>query len=308
MLEPSQPSKLSRSIVKALLYSDIFQYPLTSKEIFGRLESNHVSQPDVDRALENLASQQLVFRFDDFFSVRNDGSLLERRKKGNALAENMMPKALRRARLIYRFPFVRAVMFSGSLSKNYADEKSDADFFIVTTPGRLWLTRVILFSFRKIFLFSSNKFFCTNYFIDEDHLTIEEQNQFTAVEMATLVPVFGFSVYKKLIEHNEWIYRYLPNFKPATESKGATTSFTPKQLMEAVLSILPVKRLESLLMKISVARWKHRNRHKISPADFPIAFKATPHVSKSHPFFYQKKVLDSYEKKIDTFFSQHRLP
>ena len=105
-----------------------------------------------------------------------------------------MHKALRNARLIFHFPFTRAIMISGSLSKNYADEASDVDYFIIVKPGRLWIARTLLIIYKRIFLMNSKKYFCVNYFIDEDHLEIEEKNLFTAVELTTLIPIHGFTL------------------------------------------------------------------------------------------------------------------
>lgn len=298
---------LSRSIVKALLYSDIFQYPLTAKEVFSRLETNHVSQEDVDLELENLAAQRLVFRDKNFFSIRSDASQIERREKGNALADKMMPKALRRARLIYHFPFVRAVMFSGSLSKNYADANSDVDFFIITATGRLWIARTLLAIYQKTFLFNSKKYFCINYFIDEDHLTIEEQNVFTSVEMATLIPIYNFPLYLKLLKANTWVKIFLPNFQAASQSKAQPTFSGAKQVLEALFSFTVFDKLDGFLMKRTVDRWRHLHRHKFSPGDFEIAFKAKPYVSKGHAHFYQKKTIETFQQRVDEFFSTHRM-
>src|SRR5690606_3777846 len=104
--------------------------------------------------------------------------------RGNLMANKFSDIARKKAKLISQFPFVRGVMASGSLSKGYADEKSDIDFFIITIPNRLWIARTLLVLYKRIFLLNSHKFFCVNYFVDEKHLGIEEKNLFTATELA----------------------------------------------------------------------------------------------------------------------------
>jgi hypothetical protein len=56
--------------------------------------------------------------------------------------------------------------------------------------------------------------FCLNYFIDEEKLQIKEQNIFTAVEVATLMPLKGRTVFKDFFQANDWVYQYLPNHNP----------------------------------------------------------------------------------------------
>jgi hypothetical protein len=41
--------------------------------------------------------------------------------------------------------------------------------------------------------------------------------------------------------------------------------------------------------------------------DFSIAFESTENVSRSHPGFYQKRVLHQYQEKINEFEKQHDL-
>ncbi len=48
------------------------------------------------------------------------------------MAEEIMPKALKRAQLIMSFPYVESVSISGALAKNYYDDDGDIDFFIIT--------------------------------------------------------------------------------------------------------------------------------------------------------------------------------
>jgi predicted nucleotidyltransferase len=47
-----------------------------------------------------------------------------------------MELARKKAAFISKFPFIRGIFVSGSLSKNYADDKSDLDFFVVTSDGQ----------------------------------------------------------------------------------------------------------------------------------------------------------------------------
>jgi hypothetical protein len=59
--------------------------------------------------------------------------------------------------------------------------------------------------------------------------------------------------------------------------------------------------LNEWLMNKSIAHWKRRYKHDLHPADFEIAFRSTTGISKSHPQFFQKKVLTLYDQKIKDF-------
>lgn len=294
---------LTRSILKTVLYSDLFRYPLTPEEIFQRMETNHVTQQDVDQELDSLVKAGILFRSERLHAIQNDPQLFDNRKAGNHLALKMMPRATKRAQLIYQFPFVRAVLISGSLSKNYANSESDVDFFIVTTQGRLWITRTLLAFFQKIFLLNSRKYFCINYLVDESDLEIEERNIFTATELATLIPICGCDAYMALMRANSWVHQFLPNFhassKPSTKDRGGLV----KKSIEWVLSFPIFNSLERVFMNTTARHWQSLHSKKYPSDQFRIAFKATPHVAKSHPDFHQKRVIELFEKRVAEYFN-----
>lgn len=294
---------MSRAIIKALLYSDIFHYPLTAEEIFERLEIPCSNIEAVKNELNQLVEAQVVYLFEDFYSLRDDVSLAIRRSAGNKMAKDIMPRAIRRSRLIFSFPFVRAVMISGSLSKNFLDKNGDIDFFIVTTPGKVWLTRGLLALFQRIVLFNSHKYFCVNYYIDHDHLELDERNIFTATEVATLKPVCGYEHYEKLLECNPWIAEYYPQFKPAAVTSHRSFGWWPKGLVERMLTPF-ASGLDSFVMRRLTERAYRLYAGKFEKPDFDVAFKATRHVSKNHVGNYQRKITDKFNQRVRSFFSE----
>lgn len=288
---------LAQSIIKTMTYFDLFLYPLKSEEIFYFLSTNHVNESDVRRELTTLSQNGLIFNHEDFFLLQNSTSLILRRKKGNLTAEKYLDIANRKATLIMRCPFVRGVLVSGSLSKNYADENSDIDFFIITQPQKLWISRFLLMAYKKIFLLNSHKYFCINYFIDFNHLQIEEKNIFTATELSTLIPLQGKEYCDKLVQSNQWVKEFLPNYTPrSTKEVPVSTTNKMKVTAEAIIGLLGFKWMDFFLMKLFFIRWTYKANH--NETDFKIAFKTNKHVSKSHPKHYQKKVLQLYEDRL----------
>jgi hypothetical protein len=295
-------NETSQSVLKALLYYDIFNYPLTSREVYINLPTNHVTEKEIDCTLNELCSRGCVFKLGNFYSVQNNNDLIERREKGNQQAQKFFYLAQRQADRIYSFPFVRSVMASGSLSKNYMDEESDLDFFIITSPGRLWIARMLLIMYKRIFLFNSHKRFCVNYFVDEDHLEIEEKNIFTATELTTLMPLAGKKYYPLLFSKNTWTQTFLPNrCASSTENENADASRILKKGTESLINFLGGDKLDNLFMNLTLKRWQRLYNKKYEESDFKIAFKTKKYVSKNHPNFYQKTVIDTYKSKLESF-------
>ncbi len=287
-----------KNILLALLYFDIFNYPLTENEI--KLFSPQKMADGWQSSLLSLTEKGMIYFIDGFYSLQNDASLIKRRKDGNRLAEKKIKTAGRISKLISCFPFVRSVMLSGSISKGYMDEKSDIDYFIITEQGRLWFVRGGMAFIRRFLFFNSRKYLCTNYFIDINNLEIEEKNIFTAIEVATLKPMIGKSYAASFQKANTWSSDYLPN----QHQSGDLISEGINPLKSSIETILRNKffdRFDQWVMKKFISRWRSNHRHQMNEKDFSIAFQSDGHVSRSHPEFYQKKVLSAYQCKIIEF-------
>lgn len=304
MQNSANHEELKSSIIKALLYSDIFSYPLTANEIYQRLSTNHTTTAEVAGELCAMKQSGLVFQFDEYFTLRDDRTLAARRNIGNDRARKILPRALARGRLLYSFPFIRAVMISGSLAKNYMDEDSDVDFFVVTEPGRLWVARFCVALFKRVFLLNSHKRFCVNYYIDHHNLEIEEKNIFTAMELASLVPVCGWGIYEQLITDNKWLFGYFPNYD--TLRSGEVSDRTPgiRLFLEALLNPFG-NRFDDWAFRIAFKRFRKLYEKMFSKEDFDVAFKSRKGISKNHDRHFQKHITELYRNKIERFTKDH---
>lgn len=296
---------LTTEIVKVLLYADIFSYPLREEEIIDRLSISDVSLVAIRSELTRLTERNSIFCFNDFYSVRNDQGLATRRLAGNRMAEELLPLALKKCEFIAKFPFVRAVYISGSLSKKYMDAESDFDFFVITAPGRLWIARMIHVMYKRLFLGNSRKHFCINYYISENNLHIEEQNIFTATELSTVIPVSG-NHYQQLLESNRWLREYYPNFKPVERPMVEAASNRVQKFFEALINPLG-NWLDQFCMRIFQSRAKRLYGKQLTSSDFAIAFKSRKDVSKGHPYNYQGKVTTIYQNRVEEFLSKNEM-
>lgn len=301
-MRPRENIALQQSIMRTLLYFDLFRYPLKPDEIFKFLGTNGIATTDLVEPLNDLVRKGHVFHHSGFYCIREGEDLVLRRNAGNLTAQRMMGLADRRGNFIGGFPFVRGVMASGSFSKGYMDKDSDLDFFIITAPGRLWIARMLIALYKRVFLFNSHKYFCCNYFIASDHLEIEEKNLFTATELATLIPLCGASSYERLMRENQWVKEFFPNFQPSGTQHvpGAETTIF-KSLFERLLRGGFGDRLSRRCQQLTLKRWIRLYSRQYPVVDFSVAFKSTSSVSKNHPNHFQRRVLERYDEKLREF-------
>lgn len=291
-------SSLGKSIIKTLAYYDIFDYPLKAEEIYYNLGTNSVSLTEIENEVEQLCKIGMTFNKNNFYLLRNNENFISRRLEGNRLAKKKLISAYRMTKLISKFPYVRAVLLSGSISKGYMEKDSDVDYFIITQPNRLWVTRLLLMLFKKVFLLNSRKVFCINYFVDTETLEIEEKNIFTATELATLIPIYGKDLYDELYKNNIWIKKFYPNF-PKRDNKilvNKNNLFIQK-LIEKTLNNSLGDKLDDFAMNL-FEKSNHKKYREYNSKDFQVAFKTSKHESKHHPKFFQKRVLEAFNDKL----------
>jgi hypothetical protein len=288
-----------QSIIKALAYFDIFNYPLTLDEIHHFLDQT-VSKDDVLLTLQQLVDDNRVFRMGSFYSLQLDLSLRARRINGNHKAGILLTTGYKVGGFLFQFPFVRGIGISGSLSKNYADQNTDIDFFIITRANRLWLARTLMHLFKKLtFITGHQHLYCMNYYIDEEALCIDEQNIFTATELITLKPVCGNGTMDRFYDQNNWAGNYFPNQPVNKESIVLAKSGRLKRTVEWLLDNKVGNSLDNWLMRVTTRRWlKKEQLKKTNSHGLRMGLHTGKHFSKPNPEFFQRKVLDELNKKL----------
>lgn len=288
---------IQNNIVKTILYFDVFNYPITKEEIY--LFSTY-DKEEIRSVLKELIAQNKIVKKDNFYTIIDNKEAIKKRIKGNLRAKKIMPKAIKNGNLISKFPFVRAVFISGSLSKGYFAKEDDIDYFIITSKNRLWLARTLLILYKKVFLLNSKKYFCVNYFMSENELEIQEKNRFTATECVTLIPIKGKGFFKKMTSNNKWIYQYFTNFKEDNDA-SKITNLSLKNKLEKILQGKTGDFLELHFMKITKKHQEKKYRKKLSKKEYKIAFKGNKNTSKHHPQNHQIKTIHLLNKKISEF-------
>jgi hypothetical protein len=291
---------LRHSVLKVLAYFDLFNYPVLAEEILYFLDQE-AEWPGLVTELEALTAEKCLFRTGNFYSLQDNPALAELRLRGNRRADELLQVAARISQRLFQFPYVRGVGISGSLSKHYADENADIDYFIITRSNRLWIARTFMHLFKKLsYLRGRQHWYCMNYYVDEDALEIKEKNIFTATEMITLLPASGNGGLVRFFDANDWTADYFPHYRERQRvAQGPYRVSFLKRTLEKLLDNRLGDILDDFFQRLTSRRWKKKEeRGDVNEKGHRISLQNDKHFSRPNPKIFQKKVLTAYAQKL----------
>ena len=242
-----------------MIYFDLFNHPLTSNEIYLFLQKK-VDQTDFNLALRYLVSDQSVYHFGDYYTLQNNHMLVVQRGDANKKAAELKRVAEKISDALMRIPFVRAIGMSAP-RPSLLNQDCTIDLFIITTKNRLWIARFIMLAFKKLKqLISKQDCYSLNYFIDEGALTVKDQTIYTAIDVATLIPLQGDIVAEQYHMANSWICNYLPHQIMRISSAKAAKPYIAKLLFERLFDNALGNAIDNALMGITTGRWEKQAR------------------------------------------------
>lgn len=301
MAEPLNINDLREGCLMCLHYFGIFKYPLTEDQLH-QFNPITASPEEIKNTMADLVTERKAFHIQGFYQIKDDIEWITFRNDGEFRAKKLLKRSSRYVNIIASFPFVRGIAISGSLSKFYASEKPDIDYFIITAKNRLWIARTVLHLFKKITFISGHEhYFCMNYFIDTESIEIEHPNLYSAIEAKTLLPVYNKELLKLFSQQNNWTNKYLPNHPGAINYKYLLSKRKRplKAVGEFFFNLLFPDSLNRSLMKVTDNKWRRKwNRSGYDMLEYDRAFRTGIHISKNHPTDYQKKVLESLPNNL----------
>jgi hypothetical protein len=203
---PSPAEPLADDVLRMALYYDVFKHPLTVAEL------SRLVGADAGPAVRALIRAGRVAQDGPHVFLPGRGAQVEARVARTRHAEEAWPAARRAARVLAGMPYVRAVLITGGLSKRSSGPDGDIDFLLLVEPGRVWTTKSALQVFRRALPERVRECFCTNYLLATDRLALDARNAFTAMELATAVPMHGADLCAALLEENAWGRAYVPGW------------------------------------------------------------------------------------------------
>ena len=301
---PLQPSPLlQQDILRVLLYFDIFEHPLRAEKIYRFLPSDSTSPAEIARACQSPPLAAFVgHKRGHFFIGAASASFTEERSRREQLAEHRWRIATFMAKMIRKFPFVRAVFVSGELSKGVASKKGDIDFVIVTRANHLWICRTFLILFKKVFLLNSKKYFCLNHFVAEDYLAFDRRNIYSAIEIATLKPLVNPTLFKEYMAANAWITRFLPNWRVDPNLSGcrAVKGSRLQRFFEPFFPTHLADELDNFLMSRWQKIWRRRYAF-LDDEERERLYECRKYLSTAYGEDFLRKILDAYCLRLERF-------
>ena len=244
------------AVLATLAYADVFDYPLTAKEVHRDLVAVRATPEQVAAALASVPALQCT---DGYYALPGREATVAARRRRAAAAAALWPRAQRWARVLAALPFVRMVAVTGALSVENVEAGADIDYLVVVAAGRLWVCRALVTALARLASVRGAAL-CPNYLLSVDTLAIPLRSLYTAHELLQMVPLAGQATYSRMLDANRWIAGFLPNAYPArapAEGPGPVGG-TLARLAEAALRGRLGNALEVRLQRLQIARLRRK--------------------------------------------------
>lgn len=217
---------MKKAALCTLAYADVFDYPLTSEELYQFLIAEERISPSSFRQsfMRIIANEKRIDTKKKYFFLRDREEIVSIRKKREKWSKGKIAITQKVASWLRFIPTIKMVAVTGALAMKNSQKEDDIDILIVTAKNRLWLTRLITVLLIEVVAQrrrpGDKKFadkICLNMFLDENHLAIpvKERDLFSAHEVCQMEVLWEKEgVYRKFLKENQWAKRFLPNWKP----------------------------------------------------------------------------------------------
>ena len=218
---------MEKAVLKTLIYSDIFDYPLNLSEIHkwligplaGRAERK-VTPREIEKVLKILVKKRKIKSEKNYFYLYKSKGIVLKRKRRHKQSEIYKGRVKIIAHMLKIIPWIKLVGISGGLSMENADKKDDIDLILVTSKNRLWLSRLLTLCFlnilgqrRKVDQKDVAGKICCNIILEEDNLEQNRKDLYTAHEVLQMKPfMVRDGIYSKYLTDNDWVFKFLPNW------------------------------------------------------------------------------------------------
>lgn len=272
-------------IIKALAYADVFDFPLTSEEIYLYFIGPFpVERPLINEALATLRNKSQVAERGGYYFLPGRENIVSIRLDRWASSVSNWKKVGRIINLFRLLPWLQLVGVSGALAMNNSSAEDDIDLVFITAPKRVWLTRLLVAGLLKLFgqyrsAQPRPRQFCPNLFLSTEGMTFPP-DLFVAHEIIQMRPVLVRNgIYEKFINGNSWLYGLLPNTKKFPEDEEKIKTRTPPNLFDG---------LEELAMRLQLKYMETKKTIETT----------TPTVIALHPRATKDQVLAAYESRL----------
>lgn len=297
------------SIIKTLCYADLFDYPLTGKQLHRFLISKHkTTLNSVISVARSLETEKNIFQSNGFYYLKNRKKIINKRIQKRAYSKRKMKIAERVGSWLKIIPTVKAVAVTGALAMDNTVKDDDIDFMVITNKNRLWLTRLMVLGLVSLIAKrrtptahhqqakTYKDHICINLFLDESVLRVPKtkRNLYTAHEVAQARFLWSKNKIKeRFLFKNAWISEYLSNInvskKPLYKRSNQKNSLLTVFYFILILSKnLLFSILENIVFKAQLFYMKPKMTTE----------QVNLHYAFFHPRNTSKIILNKYQERI----------
>jgi predicted nucleotidyltransferase len=255
------------AILKTLIYSDIFEFPLTRDELWEFLITERkIPSSSFDKTLENLKKNKIT-NLEGYYCLKGSEKFVKTRIQNIPQIKYKLNIARKAAYFLSFIPTVLFIGISGGLAMGDVQKEDDIDLFIISKNNSIFKTRFLILIILEILGLRRTRSekkardkICVNYIIDETKISFssDRHDLYTAHEIVQLKPLYErVDMYSKFIKANNWINKLIPNLN-AQQKKDL--NMIKKSKFTAIFNINIIYLLpEQLLRRLQIEIMK---KHK----------------------------------------------
>ncbi|MCX6744777.1 MAG: hypothetical protein NTX82_04600, partial [Candidatus Parcubacteria bacterium] len=276
------------------------------------MQGGNFSLLEIEECLKNSEiMKKLTAAERGFYFLKGRQEIINIRLERYNIAAQKYKLTLKALKLFKFLPFLKLVAVCNSLSFSNAKQESDIDLFVITTSGRIWVTRlvmIVIITFLglrppqtkvqdKICL----SFFITDESLDLSGIKIAKDDIYLDFWLATLQPIYQReNFYTKLLEANSWLKKYFPNFLPKELGQRLRVDDTPfsKAIYESKEYLWQGKLgawLEAKLKKLQLKKMSQKKKDLSVRGDNRVII--SDKMLKFHESDRRLEYLEKFEKK-----------
>jgi hypothetical protein len=286
------------AIARTVIYSSLFDYPLTLDELHRSLIESDQTAAELLAVYEGSAALQHVVEYrDGFFVPIGRGDLPAERRRREARSRDFLRHHQRLLRWVCALPFTRLVALSGSIAHLNLEPNGDLDLFIVTRGSSVWTVTVAVLALAK--LLRRRRSLCANFIVADTHLRLDQRDLFTANQVIHLRPLIGGDVWMAIVASNPFVGRFHPNAAnlprrplPIDAAPGALSIV--KRLFELALA-LPLPIVERVSRRLYAWHLRRRSASWRSPDQVQLQ----SDYLKLHTQSHRQSVLERFEAAVE---------
>lgn len=289
-----------KALLCTLLYSDIFNFPLTEEELWlDLINEKKIDKDTVMRTIKSLP--KFISYKNGFFCVAGKEKIINRRKKSLKIAQKKIRIGVSVAKYLSYIPTILFIGITGRVSHMDAGPDDDIDIFIITKKNTIWATRLFMLAVLELMnvrrtrgdTHSKDKI-CPNLIIEESALAwpVEKRDLYTAHEIIHIFPLFiRNNIYREFLAKNEWINRFYPNREGNYSPEHHIEKPKSYLIIQAVSFLLTLPLFEYIFDKIQRIYMKNKITNEVILSDF-LAF---------HPHDYRQETLYNFASKLKEY-------